>query len=44
MSTKGAWTLTSFKLITIMSVLDKKLHVLQNMNVDDDRSMILNVE
>ena len=44
LTTERARTLASLKLVPIMSILDKKLHMFQNMDMDDNWSMVLNVE
>lgn len=41
--TQWPWTLTSFKLTSIMSVLYEKLHMSCNMTVDDNWSIVLYV-
>lgn len=39
-----AWAFASFKLISVMGILDKKLHVLGDMHMNDDGCIILYVE
>ena len=42
--TETSWTFIGFKLTSIVSILYEELHMLWNMNMDNDRSIILNVE
>lgn len=44
LSTQWTWTLICFKLISVVCILDKKLHMLTYMNLNDYRRVILNVK
>ena len=43
-TTQTSWALVSLKLTSIMGIFDEKLHMFGHMDVDDDRSVVLNVE
>lgn len=43
-STQTSWTFVCFKLTSVMSILDKELHMLWDMTMDDDRCIIFNIK